>query len=219
MGSFAKAGPAPAARTPRTGAAGHRQEGAVMSDKPSYLGLLNAIAVNEARAERYLRVWIDTTPDPDVRRVLQKVAWREGEHGMSFAKRVDELGYTLRVKDDPAAEEQMAVAGSALSDLEKMERFGLHRLDDVLCAFDDIFKDHSIDVATGELLGRYIAEEFDTARLLRSCYEQLQARAAHTGPSADDGLRALNDKVDALCRAVDELRQIVCAQTMPAEAP
>jgi hypothetical protein len=31
-------------------------------------------------------------------------------------------------------------------------------------------------------------------------------------------LAALNDKVDALCRAVEELRQIVCAQTMPTEA-
>ena len=191
-----------------------------MSDKPSYLGLLNAIAVNEARAERYLQVWIDTTPDPDVRRVLQKVAWREGEHGMSFAKRVDELGYTVRVKDDPGAEEQMTVAGSDLSDLEKMERFGLHRLDEVLCAFDDIFKDHSIDIATGELLGRYIAEEFDTSRLLRACYDQLAARAGRPVHAAgDDGLRALNDKVDALCRAVEELRQIVCAQTMPAETP
>ena len=189
-----------------------------MSDKPSYLGLLNAIAVNESRAERYLQVWIETTPDPDVRRVLQKVAWREGEHGKSFAKRVDELGYAVRVKEDPAAEEQMKVAGSDLSDLEKMERFGLHRLDEVLCAFDDIFKDHSIDIATGELLGRYIAEEFDTSRLLRACYDELAARA-RPAPAADDGLGALNDKVDALCRAVDELRQIVCAQTMPAEAP
>ena len=190
-----------------------------MSDKPSYLGLLNAIAVNEARAERYLQVWIEATPDPGVRRVLQKVAWREGEHGMSFAKRVDELGYTLRVTDDPAAEEQMKVAGSDLSDLEKMERFGLHRLDEVLCGFDDVFKDHTIDIATGELLGRYIAEEFDTSRLLRACYEELAARAGRLGPEADDGLSTLNDKVDALCRAVDELRQIVCAQSMPAEAP
>ncbi len=37
-----------------------------MSDKPSYLGLLNAIAVNEARAHQYLQVWIDTTTDPEV---------------------------------------------------------------------------------------------------------------------------------------------------------
>jgi hypothetical protein len=189
-----------------------------MSDKPSYLGLLNAIAVNEARAHRYLQVWIDTTPDPDVRCLLQKVSWREGEHGMSFAKRVDELGYTLRVKDDPGADEQMAVAGSDMSDLEKMECFGLHRLDEVLHGFDNIFQDHSIDIETGALLGRYVAEEFDTARLLKECYELLKARQGASTPVDGDRLGELNDKVDALCRAVDELRQIVCAQTMPAKA-
>ena len=187
-----------------------------MTDKPTYLGLLNAIAVNEARAQRYLAVWVATTPDPGVRAVLQKVAWREGEHGMSFAKRIDELGYSVREKPDPDAEEQLAVAGSDLSDLEKMECFGLHRLDDVLGSFDDVFKDHSIDVETGALLGRYIAEEFDTSRLLRSCYERLKARQEEGAAPAGDPLAGLHDKVDALCRAVDELRQIVCAQTMPA---
>lgn len=190
-----------------------------MSDKPSYLGLLNVIAVNEANAHRYLQVWIDTTPDPEVKAVLRTVAWREGEHGMSFAKRVNQLGYEVRPRDDLGVDERMEVAGSDMSDLEKMERFGLHRLDEVLCAFDDVFKDHSIDIETGELLGRYIAEEFDTSRLLRCCYDQLRARAEseRTGPASAD-LRALNEKVDALCRSVEELRQIVCAQSMPAEA-
>jgi hypothetical protein len=147
-----------------------------MSDKPSYLGLLNAIAVNEARAHQYLQVWIDTTTDPDVKAVLRTVAWREGEHGMSFAKRVDELGYSLRDRDDLDLADRLAVAGSDRSDLEKMEYFGQDRLDEVLGAFDNIFSDHTIDIETGALLGRYVAEEFDTARLLRRCYEQLKAR-------------------------------------------
>jgi hypothetical protein len=147
-----------------------------MSDKPSYLGLLNAIAVNEARAHQYLQVWIEKTDDPEVEAVLRTVAWREGEHGMSFAKRVNELGFELRDRDDLDLADRLAVAGSDRSDLEKMEYFGQDRLDEVLTAFDDIFKDHSIDIRTGELLGRYIAEEFDTARLLRCCYEQLKAR-------------------------------------------
>ena len=45
-------------------------------DKPSYLSLLNAIALNEARAHRYLQVWIEKTDDPEVKAVLQKVSWR-----------------------------------------------------------------------------------------------------------------------------------------------
>ena len=49
-----------------------------MSDKPSYLGLLNAIAVNEARAHQYLQVWIDKTTDPEVKAVLQTVAVARG---------------------------------------------------------------------------------------------------------------------------------------------
>jgi rubrerythrin len=190
-----------------------------MSEKPSYLGLLNAIAVAESQAYRYLTAWIKATKSPEVRAVLLTVAAREGEHGMSFAKRVNQLGYEVRPRDDLGVDERMEIAGSDMSDLEKMERFGLHRLDEVLCAFDDVFKDHTIDIETGELLGRYIAEEFDTSRLLRCCYDQLRARAERerTGPTSAD-LRTLNDKVDALCRSVEELRQIVCAQSMPAEA-
>ena len=195
-----------------------------MSDKPSYLGLLNAIAVNEARAHQYLQVWIDKTTDPEVEAVLRTVAWREGEHGMSFAKRVNELGYELRDRDDLDLADRLDVAGSDRTDLEKMEYFGQDRLDEVLGAFDTIFSDHTIDIQTGELLGRYVAEEFDTARLLRCCYEQLKARqgdgadAPSASASASGDLAVLNDKVDALCRAVEELRQIVCAQTMPTKA-
>ena len=109
--------------------------------------------------------------------MLATVAAREGEHGMAFAKRLNELGYSVLERDDPTFEGNLAVASSDRSDLEKMELLGLGRLDtgnrpDI---FDGFFNDHSIDIRTGELLGRYIAEERDPARLLRSCYEQLKA--------------------------------------------
>jgi hypothetical protein len=194
-----------------------------MSDKPSYLGLLNAIALAERGAHCYLTAWIEMTTDPVVCATLRTVAAREGEHAMAFAKRIDELGYTLREKEDPGFDKRLSIAKSKLSDLEKMKKLGLHRLnEDVLGLFDDVFKDHSIDIRTGELLGRYIAEEYDTARLLRACYEQLKARGtlhAIDGAGAAERLAAIDAKVDALCRAVDELRQIVCAQTMPTQSP
>ena len=70
-----------------------------------------------------------------------------------------------------------------------------------------------------------IAEERDSARLLRSCYEQLKQaeRAAPGGSGADvddvaDAIGTLEDKLDALCRSVEELRQIVCAQSMSTSA-
>ncbi len=149
-----------------------------MSEKPSYLALLNAIALNESRAYEYLQAWIAVTPDPRVERVLRTVAAREGEHGLTFAKRIDELGFEVREKDDQGLEERIPIAGSRdVSDIEKFERFGLHELAKLLCYFDDVFKDHSIDIRTGELLGRYIAEEHDSCRMLRSCYEELVSRA------------------------------------------
>ncbi|HEX5267437.1 MAG TPA: hypothetical protein VFW24_11745 [Acidimicrobiales bacterium] len=202
-----------------------------MSDKPSYLGLLNAVSLAESRAHCYLTEWAAVTPSSDVRRVLLTVAAREGEHGMSFAKRINELGYELRPKDDPNFEKALDIVRSACSDLEKMEALGLQKLDsgDQPDIFDGFFKDHSIDIRTGEMLGRYIAEERDSARLLRSCYEQLRAAAAVNGNGSAKGakgadkadratarqLAALDSKVDAICEAVTELRRIVTSQAAP----
>ena len=197
------------------------------SGKPTYLGLLNAVSLAESRAHCYLTEWANLTSDPDVRRVLLTVAAREGEHGMSFAKRINELGYELRPDADEGPDKALAIVRSERTDLEKMEALGLGRLDtgDDPDVFDNFFRDHSIDVETGALLGRYIAEERDSGRLLRRCYEQLcEARDATDGRKTDGKatravakqLSALDAKVDALCRSVEELRQIVCAQSMPA---
>jgi rubrerythrin len=183
-----------------------------MSDKPSYLGLLNAVSNAEGTANVYLRAWADVTPSADVRKVLLTVAAREGEHAASFAKRVNELGFEVRRKpeEDERCAKTVALVTQDCSDLEKMTALKLHKLDtgskpDI---FDDFFKDHTIDIRTGELLGRYIAEERDSARLLRSCYEQL--RAAEGGvksrDASDDRIDALEAKVDAVCAAVTEIR-------------
>jgi rubrerythrin len=190
-----------------------------MADKPSYLGLLNGVSCAETRAHCYLTAWAEVTTDPDVRAVLLTVAAREGEHGMAFAKRINELGFELQPTDDPGFESRMALAASReKTDLEKLEAVGL--LD--YCPaegepdiFDNFFRDHSIDIKTGELLGRYIAEERDSLRLVSGCASILKSRTARTG-EASDQLAGLENKVDAVCRAVEELRQIVCAQAMPA---
>lgn len=164
------------------------------TSKPTYLGLLNAIAVGEARAHRYLTEWIAVCGDAEVRDVLETVCWREGEHGMSFAKRIDELGFSLRHKEDPNSARDLEVAGSTeLSDRQKMEHFGLGRLTDTLSFFDDVFKDHSIDISTGELLGRYVAEEFDSARRLAACYDELCVAAGGTAAGAGKAGQKVGD--------------------------
>ena len=188
-----------------------------MADKPSYLGLLNGVSCAETRAHCYLTAWAEVTTDPDVRAVLLKVAAREGEHGMAFAKRINELGFELQPTDDPGFEGRMELAASRdKTDLEKLGAIGL--LD--YCPaegepdiFDNFFRDHSIDIQTGELIGRYIAEERDSLRLITGCASILKSRT--NGSATSDQLAGLENKIDAVCRAVEELRQIVCAQAMP----
>ncbi len=101
-----------------------------MSDKPSYLGLLNAVSLAETAAHEYLTAWAAVTPHEGVKATLLTVAAREGEHGMSFAKRINELGYNLRPgPDDPKRAERLAVACSTeISDYDKMHALGVARI-------------------------------------------------------------------------------------------
>ena len=67
-----------------------------MPDKPSYLGLLNAIAVAESAAGEAFTEWAELTKDKRLAKTLRLVAMRESEHGLAFAKRIMELGYDVR---------------------------------------------------------------------------------------------------------------------------
>lgn len=98
----------------------------------------------------------------------------------------------------------------------KPARLGLHKLDTGAKPdlFDGFCADHSIDIRTGELLGRCIAEERDPARLLRACYQQLCAAAA--GGPADDRVTALEGKVDELCATVGRLCTLLESINAPA---
>jgi len=189
-----------------------------MPETPSYLGLLNRIAVGESQGHKFLSAWAAATPDPDVRCVLEKVAIREGEHGLAFTKRINELGFSVETTDDPGLDERLAGYGPGVSDVEKFKKLGIDKVGaDGISLFDDVFKDHSIDIQTAELLGRYIAEEQDSVQLLRCCYKQLVAKSG--SPATDrvvQQVAAIDAKVDALCHSIDELRQIVSARTLSA---
>jgi rubrerythrin len=148
-----------------------------VSDKPSYLGLLNSISQSESTAHCLLTEWAGVTKDPAVREVLLMVAAREGEHAMTFARRVNELGYEISQRPQENAEQDLDIVRSDCSDLEKMEKaLGLTEVDTTAepDIFENYFGDHSIDIRTGELLGRFIAEERDSERRLRRCYESLR---------------------------------------------
>jgi hypothetical protein len=184
--------------------------------KPSYLGLLNAIALGEGRAHEYLSCWAAKTPDPDVKQVLLTVAIREGEHSHAFTKRLCELGFGVMDRPDPKHARNMEIANADCSDLEKFEAFGYGR-DGELSRdpFKGIFDDESIDIQTGELLGRYVAEERDSGRRLRACYGVLLERAGATRSSAAGAgsreLRDLHGRLDEICAAIGKLQQEVTA--------
>jgi hypothetical protein len=151
-----------------------------MSAKPSYLGLLNAIAVGEADAGCYLAEWAKVTPSDDVRAVINTIALRESEHGMAFTKRIDELGYDVQPRPDPKQAEKMAIASSSsLSDKEKFEALGLGKrpTNGTTDVFDTFFENKDLDPVTGGLLGRYVAEERDSGRKFAECYAILCADA------------------------------------------
>jgi rubrerythrin len=149
-----------------------------MTKKPSYLGLLNAIAYGEGEGAEYLSAWAAVTIDPDVQRALRTVVAREAEHAAAFTKRLDELGYEVLPRPNPAHAKRLRFAKSSKSDLEKLVRFGFDRDPASPDIFDRMFNNHDLDVATGALLGRYIAEERDTVRLLHGLCKKLQRRAA-----------------------------------------
>ena len=151
-----------------------------MDTKPTYLGLLNAIALGERNGAELFNCWSSTTTSDDVRAVLHTVALREAEHNLAFEKRLDELGYCVEEVEKEKANAthacRMAIAMSAtLSDREKLEQLKFVRTnadgqDDV---FDSMFHNKDLDPQTGGLLGRYIAEERDSRRLLAGCYDAL----------------------------------------------
>lgn len=169
--------------------------------KPSYLPLLNSIAVNEAKGEVLLQTWADTTRDAPLKSTLQFVAIREGEHAKAFAKRMCELGY--EVDEDDAFQVfkdfdgLLACAGSDASDAEKVAMLTAATGEgDGKDPFRGFFNDTSIDPETGALLGRYIAEERDSGRRLRAEYDRVCA--------ASNG--ASNGELAELTACIAELR-------------
>ena len=164
-------------------------------EKPSYLGLLNAISLAESAAGVYLEAWANVTPNADLACTLRLVAARERSHGDVFCRRIAELGYSLRHRTDPRDAEQLAkLANPNISDLEKIPAAREEEAD----PFKEIrrrISEGDFDAMTANLMSWYIAEEKDSGRRLREAYDCIRdmgrkgagkARAAAAdGPSAD----------------------------------
>lgn len=169
--------------------------------KPSYIGLLNAIANGERGGYELFSSWSATTRNKTLKKTLDMVAIREMEHSWAFEKRLNELGYALRPSTDEAAEKDLKnrvkLLGSKASDATKFALFGIgpkanknqtsagkeagkkaqkrrKKADDQLLK---ILSDPSIDPLTGALMGRFICEERDTGRALRAAYKACNKEA------------------------------------------
>lgn len=187
-----------------------------MHTTPSYLGLLNAIAVGELGGETLFRAWSSATADADVRSVVDTVALREAEHARSFAKRINELGFSVRDRADPDLARRVDIAASsAVCDREKFELLGFAKEPapgpDFFARF---FDDTSIDIQSGELLGRYISEERDTGRRLRACHAMLCAR--EPAPVSSSTTRAADELSERLSRI--EATLVAVTETLAARA-
>ena len=153
---------------------------ATKTTKPSFLGLLNTLSVAETAAAPVFTTWADTTKDKKLQKVLRLVAMREGEHGIAFAKRMLELGYEVRTPEDVGNTEALNLVASNKTDLQKLRGLKFHKAPSGPDVFDGMFADKTIDPVTGGLLGRYIAEERDTLRLLYAEYQRLQKKAKNS---------------------------------------
>ncbi len=177
--------------------------------EPTYLPLLNSIAVNECKGQKLLDAWASTTKDQSLAQALRFVAIREGEHAMAFTKRMCELGHA--VNEDTAYQVfkdfdgLVACVKSSISDAQKIAQLqGGNRTEEREDPFRGFFNDTTIDPQTGELLGRYIAEERDSGRRLKAEYDRVCGMAS----SATSELSELRACVDELRREVAKLKGI-----------
>ncbi len=182
-----------------------------MSDKPSYLGALNAIVNGERRGFEFLNAWSEISPDPDISLMLKTVALREAEHAATFEKRMCELGYGLIEKPDSNFEKTMTLACSDASDLEKFQKLGYDKTPDENDE-DGLLKllaDKTIDPQTGALLGRFIAEERDSGRILREAYLCAKARCATGATRAAEASQADSATLSQICAQLEKLTEAV----------
>ena len=153
-----------------------------MAKKPSYVGLLNTIANAERGGYELFKAWSDSTKDELLKPTLDMVAVREMEHSWAFEKRLTELGFALQVKKSKALSKQVRYFKSSASDNDKFAALGVstentkssdpEEVDNLL----QILSDKTIDPLTGELMGRFIAEERDSERQLQKAFRSMLSR-------------------------------------------
>lgn len=146
------------------------------TQKPAYLGLLNAISLGETQAGVQLRAWANATEDCELAETLRFVAARETNHGETFCRRIAELGFDLKPKNDPKAEEYLLkLANPKISDCEKIGPERDESGPDIFADIDKAIAAGKYDPMTENMLRWYIAEERDSGKRLKAQYDRIRA--------------------------------------------
>jgi rubrerythrin len=149
-----------------------------MTSKPEYIGLLNDIRLQEARAGVYLEAWANKTGNKDLKECLSFVAAREYSHGDIFDRRVKELGFATQEIEDPEFEEKVRVVSSDISDAEKIAWLKEARLrqptPSVRERYEAATDDEAVDPLTRSLLRWFTDVEDDSVVLMGKVYSEIE---------------------------------------------
>ncbi len=149
-----------------------------MPDKPEYIDLLNDIRLQERRAGIYLKAWAERTEHPGLKACLSLVAERETSHGDIFDRRIRELGGVPEDKDDALFEERLRVAGSDMTDAEKIawmrEAQARVTLPTVRQRYEAAAEDESVDHLTRSLIRWFTEVEDDSVVSMRAVYAEIE---------------------------------------------
>ena len=152
-----------------------------MPDNPEYIDLLNDIRLQEYRAGVFLKSWADKTEHPGLKGCLSLVAERETSHGDIFDRRIRELGGTPEDRDDELYRERLRVAGSDMTDKEKIvwmrEAQTRVTLPTVRMRYEEAGQDESVDQLTRSLIKWFTEVEDDSGASMRSVYAEIEAES------------------------------------------
>ena len=152
-----------------------------MPENPEYIDLLNDIRLQEYRAGIFLKAWADKTEHPGLKNCLSVVAERETSHGDIFDRRIRELGGKPEDKDDELFHERLRVAGSDMTDAEKiaqMREFQTRMtLPTVRMRYEEASEDESVDHLTRSLIKWFTEVEDDSGTTMRAVYAEIEAES------------------------------------------
>ena len=148
------------------------------AQKPAYLELLNAIALQEERAGIWIRAWSDKTQDATLKQCLDLVAARETSHYHIFKRRIEELGFELRREVPLDYGERMRIATSDMPDNEKIKSFDEIQESlpkpSIRERFEATMDDETVDQLTRSLLRWFSEVETDSSKSMRATYAKVQ---------------------------------------------